>query len=392
MKGLFIGASVIVAIGACTADRPDSTVLERDSAGIRIVESRAPLWSGDEKWRLSPSPVLQIGAAEGDEALLFGVEDLARLKDGRVVVVNGGAHELRIYSGTGRYITSIGREGDGPGEFRFPDKLWVLPEDSLVVLDFARVSAFDGAGAFVRAERQGPWSPWDRFPDGTFLSLVIPPGVDRFEPGYFQPEYAVVRSRADGSDSDTLAFVPGDELFRSASEVGGITSFRAPFGAVRVAAVHGASVYTAGGNAFEIWDLDLTGSLVRIIRRDVEPRPVSDSDVAAYETKMLAGQPEHQRRRRNRLLREWTYPSVMPALDELEVDVEGNVWARHYALEVGERLEWSVFDPSGRWLGQVSTPAGLAVKEIGSDYILGLWVDDLGVEYVQLYFLEKPRL
>ena len=36
------------------------------------------------------------------------------------------------------------------------------------------------------------------------------------------------------------------------------------------------------------------------------------------------------------------------------------------------------------------TPPGVRIFEIGTDYVLGLWKDDLDVEYVQLFDLVKP--
>ena len=61
----------------------------------------------------------------------------------------------------------------------------------------------------------------------------------------------------------------------------------------------------------------------------------------------------------------------------------------------GSRLDWhigtapTVFDPDGRVLGFLETPAGLAIFEIGDDYILGLARDDLGVQSVQVWPLER---
>ena len=50
---------------------------------------------------------------------------------------------------------------------------------------------------------------------------------------------------------------------------------------------------------------------------------------------------------------------------------------------------WTVFDPEGRVLGFVETPEGLWIWEIGEDYILGRADDELGVESVQLWPLER---
>src|SRR5687768_7405175 len=49
-------------------------------------------------WRVSARPTLQIGEADGDSAYLFhkAVSSL-RLADGRIVVLNSGSNQLRIF-------------------------------------------------------------------------------------------------------------------------------------------------------------------------------------------------------------------------------------------------------------------------------------------------------
>ena len=51
--------------------------------------------------------------------------------------------------------------------------------------------------------------------------------------------------------------------------------------------------------------------------------------------------------------------------------------------------QWTVFDPEGRIQGLVETPPGLVIFEIGEDCVLGSAEDDLGVEYVQLWALDR---
>lgn len=47
------------------------------------------------------------------------------------------------------------------------------------------------------------------------------------------------------------------------------------------------------------------------------------------------------------------------------------------------------FNPEGRVLGFLETPVGLNLWEIGEDYTLGHIEDELGVEYVQVWPLER---
>ena len=50
---------------------------------------------------------------------------------------------------------------------------------------------------------------------------------------------------------------------------------------------------------------------------------------------------------------------------------------------------WNVFDPEGRWMGDIEIPYGGYVYEIGVDYLLGVWVDELDVEQVRLYRIDR---
>lgn len=48
-----------------------------------------------------------------------------------------------------------------------------------------------------------------------------------------------------------------------------------------------------------------------------------------------------------------------------------------------------MFDSKGFVQGFVETPSGLVIHQIGEDFILGRVLDELGVEYVQLWGLDR---
>lgn len=48
-----------------------------------------------------------------------------------------------------------------------------------------------------------------------------------------------------------------------------------------------------------------------------------------------------------------------------------------------------MFDPAGILLGTVKIPADIDVYSIQNDHVLGLWKDDLDVQHVRLYRLNK---
>ena len=84
------------------------------------------------------------------------------------------------------------------------------------------------------------------------------------------------------------------------------------------------------------------------------------------------------------------FPAAMPALQNLKVDGEGNLWLEEYQAAPEVQPRWALFDPQGRWLGTIDTPHGLRVTDLGSDYVLGIARDQLDTEHVRLYRLMKP--
>lgn len=53
------------------------------------------------------------------------------------------------------------------------------------------------------------------------------------------------------------------------------------------------------------------------------------------------------------------------------LDAGGSLWVAYDRLE-GEPFRAAVFDPEGRWLGDVETSPGGRVWDIGDDYVLGV--------------------
>jgi hypothetical protein len=71
------------------------------------------------------------------------------------------------------------------------------------------------------------------------------------------------------------------------------------------------------------------------------------------------------------------------------VDAEGNLWVLEYRPPLDRTPSWSVFDSTGRLLGEVGAPEDFRATEIGRDYVLGWWTDESDVPHVLMYPLNK---
>ena len=154
--------------------------------------------------------------------------------------------------------------------------------------------------------------------------------------------------------------------------------------------------FVTDGRSYSINGYDTSGRLRRVFRLAREPRQVTDDVKAAYEDQRreeimaygdrLEEPPEVVLRRALSA----PYPSHLPTFEWLHVDSEGNVWAGQEPRDQGDDMnDFHVFGPDGRYLGVVEVPATLQVFRIGADFVLGMVGDDLGVQYIHRYRIEK---
>jgi hypothetical protein len=132
--------------------------------------------------------------------------------------------------------------------------------------------------------------------------------------------------------------------------------------------------------------------LVRLIRWTGESRDVTDADVEAVKQARLSRSGDPVRDRLARLsVEEVPVNDRFPALADLRLDTEGNIWVEDYPRPQVEGPDrWIVFDSTGRFRCNAETPDGTRIFEIGDDYILGSERDEANVEYVRMYVLTRP--
>jgi len=80
--------------------------------------------------------VTEIGQELGDSTCTFAaVADVEFLPDGRVIVADQVAADLKWYDAAGNYLGHLARRGSGPGELGFPWYLCMLDNGTLMVMD-----------------------------------------------------------------------------------------------------------------------------------------------------------------------------------------------------------------------------------------------------------------
>lgn len=398
-------AIVLAATGGCGDDGAANAIV-RDSAGVRIVESRGPAWDDARAWRLSPEPVVSIGAVDAEpEYQLFGVRAVTRLSDGTIVVANSGSHEIRWYDPRGRFLRSAGGEGSGPGEFTALGWLAALPGDSVVAFDgrLLRLSLFAPDGSFTRsALPQAEGKPGMDHPvfvesmeDGSLLAFGRVLELEGMAEGPLRVPMVVYRFNVDGELLDSLGAVYGWEtqvvIRRSAATVAMSIGNR-PFARNTALTAWGDRYVVGTPTSYELTVHRLDGSVLAIVRLLRDNAALTAADIEAYKSLMLENiDDENARRARRQELDDVDYPTEAPAFGSvILMDTQGDLWVSEFLVRNDQGMSWQVFGPDCRLLGTVRTPARFVPRFIGDDIVLGVWRDELDVEYVRGYALIKP--
>jgi hypothetical protein len=345
-------------------------------------------------WRIAPAPTLELGLADGaPEYLFFRAFSGAVLSDGTIVVANTGTFELRFYDAGGSHVRTVGREGDAPGEFRSLDLVGTFGGDSLLVYDLrlrrATIYGPDGtlARSYTLPEAREVAQAVGVLADGSLvLSRLV--ATERATGVSREPRTIDVLS-ADGAARATLGVFAGRESSAVIPPGGGYLGMGVPFGRGVEYMGAGDRIIVGTTDAYSLRHYDADGGLVRVIRSDQQRTLV---DPAQRET-MLATLSRNVRgslaQYQQQALDAVPRYDTLPAFRSVWIDRTLNLWVQDEDGFSAETSRWQVFGSDGVFVARVELPRALEVRDIGEDYLLGTVRDELGIERVRLYRLEK---
>ena len=211
-----------------------------------------------------------------------------------------------------------------------------------------------------------------------------------FPTGVIRPESTFGWVRADGEEVH-VADLPAGEMFARASSEG-FMARSLPFGRFSRVAAAPLGVWLGTADTYEVRYYAASGSLERVVRLDAPQRTVSDDDLEAYIRVNVDedGNDENRRRELRAMTREMPIPEYLPPYQSLVVDTEGHLWVEEYQIPGEDISTWTIFDPDGRVVGRLATPARTRLLEVGNDYLLGRTLDEFDVESLTLWPLTRP--
>lgn len=404
-----LAAAVLVA-GAC-----ESTVGEGGIDGpwtaerSQLADTLVVRTLSGSVWRDTATlePEVAIGRLDGEDAYLFGgVGGLAVASDGRIVVTDDQANEVRVYSPDGRHLQTFGRNGDGPGEFRRADYVRIAGDGRIIVRD-------RGAGRFAVFSPEGIYLNGWTWASG--FSTTAPFYLDQAD-HLVNPSVrnGLVSYDLDGAVLDTIpiptkGFAPTQVVVTTER---GRASYGVPFTQREEWSIgpDGSYLFGVGDRyALERWSPD--GTVLRLER-------------AADATVVAEGEAAQAREGLVRSIRRfndanWTWdgpdvPTTKPYFGFLQPGIDGTIWVFRegpasetsnpswdpdqpltgFPTRWVSRVTADVFDAEGRYLGPVRLPDNIRWTNpspvLSGDRVWAVGTHELGYPQVMVFRVATP--
>ena len=352
---------------SCISDKSDINVPE-DVAALENVA----VYSGEMAPlnEISFEPVARFG--DTDSIFISRVSGIDVADDGTLFMADRSEAVIHVYDGAGGYQTSIGRRGEGPGEFQTivqPE----LSDGSLFVLDLdqQRVSVFDGENysfrrSFSLGDKEGirgrPLS-MELLPEERILAIYS--ASERDGKRLKRSEIPAVLDN--GGEVMSSGFVTLTENNRLLVESNGMFQiFSMPFlGQNLLDVTENGEIVTGFTDRFLLHYLTLNGDTLRSIYHATTP-PSLDRQALLNNMESEAIRSE---------LSSMDMPDNRQAFNSLRVDDENRLWISSPTTET-DVYDWRVLSNTGVKLAQFSQPASSSLQLVKDGFAYFLETDE----------------
>ncbi|MDE2827270.1 MAG: 6-bladed beta-propeller [Bacteroidota bacterium] len=325
--------------------------------------------------------VLRLGDESAGDTILFGPIEKIDVNGSGDILVSEGQRSTLVHAlaADGTYLSQVGGEGEGPGEYQYYiDGPFIGPADSVYLWASwpSQILVYDPVNfSYVRSvhiEADGPKGidpVINAIEDGWYMEMGLPTFLipDDGPVTINDDRYSeLIKVNRDGSYStDPLGVVPGREVIPYMLEGGGRVGFvGVPFARSPTLAVgHDDMLYHGWNDAIEIAIVSADGSMRDTIRYEHDPVLITDSEMAEampedpFDLEKLGTRGSHD---------------TKPAFRTFVVDEMSRVWIKLSSPEDATEAEWLILSRESHAVGRTTLPVAVNLEVIRGGYAYGV--------------------
>lgn len=276
---------------------------------------------------------LTIGDKEkGSDYVFEAVGTVRADDDDNIYVLDWKAATIKVFDKNGKYIKSIGRRGEGPGEFQSPGGMHIISGKEIMIASIGRLSFFTLRGDFLRQITQMLWDP-NPVPDskGNIIARTMSPGekfveeIKKFNSN-LEPIFTITRIEREP---------PLLQKKRNAFQT-----------SIYYAVLKDDSILWGFNNQYQLMIVDKDGKLNRKIVKDYDAIKITEDDKKKFFEERKALSIEEKER--------YEFPENYPAFYYISTDEEGRIFVWTYERDRDNNRYYDVFDSEGRYIAKIN--------------------------------------
>jgi hypothetical protein len=342
--------------------------------GVKVIKNPNEPLLGEIEFELEED--LSVGNEEDENYMFYGIVKIAVSSEEKILVLDGGNGRILKFDRDGKYIQTIGRKGQGPGEFEAPLAIHLDSKDQIYVYDSRRrnIHVFDNDGNFKKTIKPpGSLFHFGTTNDGNFLMinnkeltqsliLIDPEGnlINKIACYTFQLPPRIKGHMLYNSYTHRLHFFP-------ISRGGGIY---------------------AHSSRYRLFVIAPSGNISYAIEVERPPESISkkdkDSLIDQY-LKMSEKFPIGEKLSRNEVKNAYIFPESKPFFNAIFMDSKDRIYVpiQKSVLEKEESQYYDLFSKEGYFLYRVKMPPVGFIETINKGYIFTQIRDSL-TGYIQI--------
>jgi len=304
--------------------------------GVQVVENpEKPKLSTGIPTKLILNEDFKIGDSEVEEEMIAQVTFFVVDENGTIYALDWKANNIKVFDKNGKFVRTIGKQGQGPGEINFPSGLLITPENELLVEDAGnrRLAYFTLEGEFLRNVSVADKTSLTNLVmdnEGNVLGrqFIIEEGDMSFEIRKFDKDL---------NNLFTIESIPF--TFRDPQK-----DKMDPFDFVQVYFFDSeGQIYYGNPKEYEIQIFSSEGKLKKKIMKKYKPEKMTEEDIE----KIMDRIPDMGFGVKNMM----EFPKQFPAYEAYTLDEEGRLIVRSYNKAEGENNVYlDIFDADGNYI------------------------------------------
>ncbi len=347
--------------------------------GVKVIKNpREPLY-GEIAFELGED--LSIGREDDENYMFYRGVRIAVDSEENIFVLDSGNCRIQKYDKTGNYLQTIGRKGEGPGEFEDPAVIYLDSADEIFVYDSRRrnINLFEKNGDFKRVIRLPSFTYYfGATKEKNVLMMYTSSSSEKRRVG----KRSLVIINPEGNIIKTIASYPYQLTPRIKNHMLG-NPYRHRlyfFPAKEEGGIYGHS------SEYKLFVLDSSGDLSCIIEMDKSPDPITNKDKNRQIDKYLESQerfPRGEKLSRSEVKRGYIFPKFKPFFSDIISDNEGHIYVRRFKLYNPDdsSLYYDLFNGEGYYIYKIKIP--LYTNIIKKGYVYSV-KDDPDTGYVKV--------